>query len=122
VISKTSISFTGKSREPVKNVVPFRPQRTSDEFKEDVTRKDLEARKRFLALEGRMRHRDSEMAALRTEPSRHLQAQESTSVLFLGRVARLEAEVLVLVSCFLKRTLLLEGGALRFMCCSYCDL
>jgi hypothetical protein len=79
VISKISISFTGKSREPVKNVVPFRPQRTSDEFKEDVTQKDLEARKRLLALEGRMQHRDSEMAALRTELLRHSQAQESTS-------------------------------------------
>jgi hypothetical protein len=72
--------------------------RESDELKDDVTQKDLEARKRLLALEERMQHRDSEIAALRTELLRHLQAQESTSELLLGRVARLEAAVSTLIS------------------------
>jgi hypothetical protein len=70
----------------------------SDELKEDVTQKDLEARKRLLALEERMQHRDSEIAALRTELSRHSQAQESTSDVLLGRVARLEAVVSPLIT------------------------
>jgi hypothetical protein len=36
-------------------------------LKEDVTQKDLEARKRLLVLEERMQQRDYEIAALRTE-------------------------------------------------------
>jgi hypothetical protein len=96
--------------------------RESDDLNEDVTLKDLEARKRLLALEEGMQQHDCEIAALRTELSRQSRLQESSSELLLVRVARLEAEVLALVSCFLKRNLLLERGALRFMCCSYCDL
>jgi hypothetical protein len=61
----------------------------SDELKEDVTQKDLEAR---------MQHRDSEIAALRTELSRHMRLQESCSELLLGRVARLEAAVSPLIT------------------------
>jgi hypothetical protein len=41
--------------------------RESDELKEDVMLKDLEARKRLLALEERMQQHDSEIAALRTD-------------------------------------------------------
>jgi hypothetical protein len=70
----------------------------SEELKEDVTHKDLEGRKRLLGLEERMQQRECEIVALRTELSRHLQAQESSSELLLGRVARLEAEVLALVT------------------------
>jgi hypothetical protein len=44
----------------------------SDELKEDVTQKDLEARKRLLALEERMQQRDCEIAVFRTELSRHM--------------------------------------------------
>jgi hypothetical protein len=70
----------------------------SDELKEDVMQKDLEARKRLLALEERMQHRECEIAALRTELSRHSQTHESTSALLLGRVARLEAAVSPLIT------------------------
>jgi hypothetical protein len=59
--------------------------RESDDFKEDGMLKDLEARKRLLALEERMEQRDCEIASLRIELSRHLRAQESTSEALLGR-------------------------------------
>jgi hypothetical protein len=67
--------------------------RESDDFKEDVTLKDLEARKRLLALEERMQQSDCEIVALRTELLRHSRAQESASEAVLGRVARLEADL-----------------------------
>jgi hypothetical protein len=67
--------------------------RESDDLTEEGTLKDLEARKRLLALEERMQRRDSEIAALRTELSRHFRGEESTSEALLGRVARFNAEV-----------------------------
>jgi hypothetical protein len=72
--------------------------RESDDFKEDGTQKDLEARKRLLALEERMQQRECDIAALRTELSRQFRAQESASEALLGRVARLEAEASALRS------------------------
>jgi hypothetical protein len=67
--------------------------RESDEFKADEMLKDLEARKRLLAMEERMQQRDREIAALRTELSRHSQAQKLCSEAVLGRVAYFEEEV-----------------------------
>jgi hypothetical protein len=71
--------------------------RESDDFKEDVIQKDLEARQRLSVLEERMRGHDRELSVLRTTLFRHSRAQESTSEALLGRIARLEAEVSVLV-------------------------
>jgi hypothetical protein len=45
-----------------------------------------------------MQQRDYEIAALRTELSRHSQVQESISELLLGRVVRLEATVSPLIA------------------------
>jgi hypothetical protein len=67
--------------------------RESDDLTEEGMLKDLEARKRFMALEERMQERDYEIAALRTELSRQSRVQESASEGLLGRVTRLEAEV-----------------------------
>jgi hypothetical protein len=67
--------------------------RESDNFKEEATLKDLEARKRLLVLEERMQQRCCEIVALRTELLRHLLAQESSSEALFGRMARLEAAV-----------------------------
>jgi hypothetical protein len=67
--------------------------RESDDLKKDGMLQDLKARKRLLALEERMEHHDHEIAVLRIELSRHSRAQESSSGVLLGRVARLEAEV-----------------------------
>jgi hypothetical protein len=53
--------------------------RESDELKEDVRLKDLEARKRLSALEERMQQRNSEIVALRQEPLRYWRVQESFS-------------------------------------------
>jgi hypothetical protein len=66
--------------------------RESEEFKEEGTLKDFEARKRLAALEERIQRRDCEIAALRTELSQQQHNQEAV----LGRVARLEADVLAL--------------------------
>jgi predicted RNase H-like nuclease (RuvC/YqgF family) len=66
--------------------------RESEEFKEEVTQEDLETRKRLAALEERMQQRDREIAALQTELSQQQHNQEAV----LGRVARLEADVLAL--------------------------
>jgi hypothetical protein len=65
----------------------------SREIEEEGMLKDLEARKRLLALEERMQQRDREIEVLRTELSRQLWVQESSSEPLLGRVARLESEV-----------------------------
>jgi hypothetical protein len=70
--------------------------RESDDFKEDVRLKDLEARKCLSVLEERMQQGDHEMSVLRTERSRHLRVQESASESLLGGVARCGAEVSVL--------------------------
>jgi hypothetical protein len=72
--------------------------RESDGFQEDGPQKDLEARKRLSALEERIQQRDCDIAALRTELSRQLRAQESASEALLGRVAGLEAEASALRS------------------------
>jgi hypothetical protein len=58
--------------------------RESADFKEDVTQKDLEARKRLSVLEERMQQRDREIARLRTESSRHSRLPESYRSCFLG--------------------------------------
>jgi hypothetical protein len=63
--------------------------RESDDFKEEGTQDDLEARKRLGSLEERMQQRDHEIAALQTELSQQQHNQEAV----LGRVVRLEAEV-----------------------------
>jgi hypothetical protein len=68
--------------------------RKSNDFKEDETLEDLEARKRLTALEERMQQRDQEVAALQSELSQQQHNQEA----LLGRVARLEAEVSTVVS------------------------
>jgi hypothetical protein len=86
--------------------------RESDDFKEDGTQKDLEARKRLLALEERMQQRDFGIVSLRTELLRHLWLQESSSEAFLGRVARLEAEVSAFVIRPLPRIRLLRHNNL----------
>jgi hypothetical protein len=67
--------------------------RESDELKEDMRQKDMEARKHLLAVEDRMQQRDCEIASLRTELPRHSRMQESVWDAVLGRVAGLEAEV-----------------------------
>jgi hypothetical protein len=63
--------------------------RESDDFKEDVMLKDLEARQRLSALVERMQQRDREIATLRTELIQHLRVHESSSEGLHGRVARL---------------------------------
>jgi hypothetical protein len=72
--------------------------RESCGLKESVTLKDLEARKRLLALEERMQQRDCEIAALQSELSQHFQAQELSSEAIFGPVAHLEAEIAALVT------------------------
>jgi hypothetical protein len=67
--------------------------RGSEAFKEDVTLKDSEVRERLFVLEERMQQRDHDIAALRTELSRHSAVQDLSSEALLGRMARLEAEV-----------------------------
>jgi hypothetical protein len=94
----------------------------SEELKEDVTQKDLEARKRLSLLEERIQQRDREIAALRTELSRHMRLHESCSELLLGRVARLEAVVSPLItapaSALAHSTVSAENE--RFQCYSDC--
>jgi hypothetical protein len=67
--------------------------RASDDFKEQATTEDLEARKRISALEERMQQRDDDVASLRCELLRQAEVHESAVEALLGRVGRLEAEV-----------------------------
>jgi hypothetical protein len=96
--------------------------RESDEFKEDGTLKNGEARERLSALEERKQQRDCEIAALQTELSRHMRLHESCSELLLGRVARLEAAVSPLItasaSALAHSTVSAENE--RFQCYSDC--
>jgi hypothetical protein len=67
--------------------------RASDDFKEQTTTEDLEARRRLSVLEERMHQRDQEIVALRCEVSRQSRVQELAVEALHGSVTRLEAEV-----------------------------
>jgi archaellum component FlaC len=72
--------------------------RESGEFKEEAATEDSGARKRISALEERMHQRDQEIGVLQSKLSRQAEAHESAIEALLGRVGRLEAEVMALRS------------------------